>query len=72
MKLYLGDIVQTRKPHPCGSDRWEVIRTGMDIRIRCLGCGHIVLLPRRRFERAVKRLLHRAIEEPPPAGSAGG
>lgn len=67
IKFYLGDVVQTRKAHPCGADRWEIIRTGMDIRIRCQGCGHVVLLPRRRFERAIKRILHRTVEEPPPA-----
>ncbi|NLG67937.1 MAG: DUF951 domain-containing protein, partial [Firmicutes bacterium] len=41
LKLYLGDVVQMRKSHPCGSDQWEVLRTGMDIRIRCVGCGHV-------------------------------
>ena len=53
----LGHIVQMRKSHPCGSDRWEVMRTGMDFRIRCQGCGHVVMLPRKRFERAVKDIV---------------
>jgi len=74
MKFYVGDVVMLRKPHPCGTNRWEVLRTGMDFRIRCLGCGHWVMLPRRRFERAVKRILQRAVEEPPlpGPGSAAG
>lgn len=63
MKFYLGDVVRMRKPHPCGDDRWEVMRTGMDFRIRCLGCGRVVLLPRKRFEKGVKEILHRPIEE---------
>lgn len=65
-KFYLGDVVRLRKPHPCGSDQWEVLRTGMDFRIRCTGCGHIVMLPRRRFERAVKAVVRRIMEEHPP------
>lgn len=69
IKFYLGDVVQTRKAHPCGSDQWEIIRTGMDIRVRCLGCGHVVLMPRRRFERAFKRLVRRPLEEPPSGGA---
>ncbi len=66
LKLYLGDVVQMRKSHPCGSDQWEVLRTGMDIRIRCMGCRHVVLMPRRRFERAFKRFVRRPVLEPPP------
>ncbi|OUM97654.1 MAG: DUF951 domain-containing protein [Firmicutes bacterium ZCTH02-B6] len=62
-KFYLGDVVQMRKAHPCGSDQWEVMRTGMDFRIRCLGCGRVVMLPRRRFERQVKAIVKRVIED---------
>lgn len=53
----LGDVVETKKPHPCGSNRWEVTRLGADIGSRCLGCGHYVMMPRRRFERAVRRVV---------------
>ena len=49
-KFYVGDIVQLRKGHPCGSDQWEVMRTGMDFRMKCLGCGHVVMLPLSAFE----------------------
>ena len=38
-KFYIGDIVKMRKVHPCGSDEWEVIRVGADIKIKCLGCS---------------------------------
>ncbi len=57
IEIRLGDIVQLRKAHPCGSDRWEVYRVGADVGLRCTGCGHRVMLPRRKFERAVKRVL---------------
>ena len=59
-----GDIVQMRKPHACGSDRWRIYRVGADIGIRCLGCGRRVMLPRRKFERGVKRVLPGAEGEP--------
>ena len=52
----VGDIAQTRKPHPCGSDRWEVYRVGGDIGLRCLNCGRLVMLSYTQFARAVKRL----------------
>lgn len=56
-EFYLGDIVQTRKGHPCGSDQWEVIRVGADIKIKCTGCGRIVMLPRSQFEKSVKKII---------------
>lgn len=52
----LGDVVKMKKMHPCGSDMWEIIRTGMDFRIKCTGCGRVVMLPRVKFERAVKSI----------------
>ena len=54
MEIRLGDVVRLRKPHPCGSYEWEVVRLGADIGIRCLGCRRRVLLERRIFERRVK------------------
>ena len=63
LDVQVGDVVQMRKTHPCGSDRWRVYRVGADIGIRCLGCKRRLLLPRRKFERAVKRVLHDASSE---------
>jgi hypothetical protein len=57
--IRLGDIVQMRKPHPCGASQWEVVRLGADIGIRCQGCGRRVLLPRSQFTRQVKALISR-------------
>lgn len=53
----IGDVVRLRKTHPCGSTDWEVTRTGIDFGLRCLGCGRRVMVPRRKFERAVKQVL---------------
>ena len=50
----VGDVVTMKKPHPCGSAQWEITRTGMDFGIKCCGCGHFVMLPRAKFEKAVK------------------
>ena len=53
----LGDVVQMKKAHPCGSNEMEIIRMGMDIRIRCVGCKHSVLVPRAKFESKLKKVL---------------
>jgi hypothetical protein len=69
-KLYLGDIVEMRKPHPCGGRQWEVVRVGADIGLRCCTCGHRVLLPRRRFAHQAKRFIQRGADAPPPLGES--
>ncbi len=51
MDIQLGDIVKLKKPHPCGSSEWEVIRVGMDFKLKCLGCGHLVMVPRKLVEK---------------------
>lgn len=58
----LGDIVQTRKPHPCGSCNWEIIRLGADIKLKCVQCGRIVMLPRVKFEKSVKKIIKSSAE----------
>ena len=55
MEYIIGDIVHMKKPHPCGSYQWEVIRVGADFKIKCVKCGHIVMIPRVKFEKAVKK-----------------
>ncbi|EAK8406187.1 DUF951 domain-containing protein [Listeria monocytogenes] len=59
----LNDVVEMKKPHPCGTNRFKIIRMGMDIRIKCKGCGHSVMIPRREFERKVKKILVKAEQE---------
>ena len=57
MKYSVGDVVKLRKVHPCGGTEWEVLRVGMDFRIKCLGCGRVVMLPRPDFEKSVKTVV---------------
>lgn len=54
LRLAVGDILRLKKRHPCGSERWEVLRTGVDVRIKCCGCGRIVLIPRDKLLRSVR------------------
>ena len=59
MDIRTGDILTMKKVHPCGEKRWLVLRTGMDFKLRCLGCGHEVMGPRSKFERNVKAVEHK-------------
>jgi hypothetical protein len=59
----INDIVQMKKPHPCGENQWKIIRMGMDIRIKCEGCQHSVLIPRKQFEKKMKKVLIKHEEE---------
>ncbi len=54
VKYRVGDVVRMRKAHPCGGDTWEIMRTGVDFRIKCLKCGRVVMVPRPKFEKSVK------------------
>lgn len=57
----LNDIIEMKKEHPCHkSKQWKIIRMGADIRIKCLGCGSSVLMPRVKFEKKLKRVVERA------------
>lgn len=56
----LNDVVEMKKSHPCGENRWKIIRMGMDIRIKCLGCDHSVMIPRREFTKKVKKVLEKS------------
>jgi hypothetical protein len=67
VEINVGDIAIMRKTHPCGSARWTVYRIGADIGIKCLGCGRRVMLPRRKFERAVKSLQPQTAPDEPPS-----
>ncbi|MBU0494908.1 MAG: DUF951 domain-containing protein [Chloroflexi bacterium] len=65
----LGDVVRLRKPHPCGSYEWRVIRLGADIGLVCQTCSHYVLLPRSKLERRMKGFVARG---PAEANTNGG
>jgi hypothetical protein len=62
LELFLEDVVRLRKPHPCGSLDWTIVRLGADIGLRCHGCNRKVLLPRRDLEKRLKTFVSRGPE----------
>lgn len=54
MVYKVGDIVETKKTHPCGSNKWEIVRTGIDFKLKCQGCGHLVTLERQKAFKIIK------------------
>ena len=56
MDLAVGDILQMKKAHPCGSHEWELLRVGQDLKMKCCGCGHLVMAPRRQIEKNIKKI----------------
>ncbi len=60
VNIKIGDIVRLRKPHPCGSYEWEVVRVGADIGLKCLKCQRKVLLERNTFERRLKEVVSKS------------
>ena len=57
MDLKLHDRVELKKPHPCGGKQWEILRVGMDIKLRCLTCGHELMLTRSKVEKSIRKIL---------------
>ena len=62
MDIQVGDILSLKKPHPCGSKEWQVLRIGADFKLRCLGCGHEIMGARSKFEKQI-RAIDRAEEK---------
>lgn len=56
MDIQLKDIVKLKKQHPCGSYEWEVLRVGIDFRLKCMGCGHQIMMPRKQVEKNVRNI----------------
>ena len=57
VEVLVGDLLEMRKPHPCGCKVWEVLRVGMDFRMRCTGCSRELMLPRARVLKSVKKII---------------
>ena len=85
MDIHVGDVLKMKKAHPCGSQEWLVLRVslprllprvGMDFRMRCLGCGHEVMLPRNKAEKSVRKVYRDGtevkLEARPAKGGQGG
>lgn len=56
MDVKVGDVLELKKQHPCGSREWQVLRVGMDFKMRCTGCGHEMMIPRSKAEKAVRKI----------------
>lgn len=56
MDVRVGDVLELKKQHPCGSKRWQVLRVGMDFRLRCEGCQHEMMVPRSRIEKSIRKI----------------
>ena len=56
MDIQINDILTMKKPHPCGEKRWQVLRTGADFRLRCLGCGHEIMVARFKAEKNIRSI----------------
>jgi hypothetical protein len=56
LDVQVGDIVTTKKPHPCGENRWKVLRIGADFKMECVGCGHQIMTPRSKIEKNIKKI----------------
>lgn len=57
MDIHVGDVLELKKTHPCGSRAWLVLRVGMDFKLRCQGCGHEVMTPRSKAEKSIKKVI---------------
>lgn len=55
MEYNVGDIVRTKKEHPCGSKLWELTRVGVDFKLKCLGCGNIIVMERQKALKAITK-----------------
>lgn len=63
MNIQPGDRLTMKKPHPCGSKEFEVLRIGADFKIKCLGCEHVVIVPRSKIEKNIKNVKQKEGEE---------
>lgn len=57
MDVRVGDVLELKKTHPCGSRLWTVLRVGMDFRLRCQGCGHELMTPRSKIEKSIRKII---------------
>ena len=57
MDIHLGDILVMKKTHPCGDKQWKVLRVGADFRLKCLGCGHEIMIPRLKAEKNIRNVI---------------
>lgn len=63
MDVQVRDILTMKKEHPCGSKQWLVLRSGMDFRLRCLGCGHEIMTPRGKAEKNIRQITRDGVDQ---------
>ena len=59
-KFDVGDVIRMKKPHPCGSYEWEILRVGADFRLKCVGCGHQIMVSRKLVEKNTMQITKKA------------
>jgi len=62
MDIHVGDVLKMKKKHPCGDDRWEVLRIGADFKMRCLGCSREIMNARSKIEKGIKKVIREGTE----------
>ena len=67
----VGDVVTMKKPHPCGSKEWEILRVGADFRLKCMGCGHQIMIARKLVEKNTKDLKKKSLKKSRFYGNIG-
>ncbi len=55
MSYQIGELVEMKKPHPCGTNKWEIVRVGADFKLKCCACNHLIMISREKFEKSVKK-----------------
>lgn len=63
MDIQVGNVIKMKKAHPCGSHEWEVLRIGADFRLKCLGCEHQIMIPRRQAEKNIREVRRKNEQE---------
>ena len=63
MDLHVGDIIKMKKQHPCGTNEWKILRTGIDFRLECMGCGRQVMVSRKLVEKNFRGMIKKAEEK---------
>ena len=62
MEYNIGDIVELKKEHPCGSKNWEIIRIGVDFKLKCMGCNHVIIVERQKALKMIKKIIKKSEE----------
>ena len=62
MEINIGDIIKLKKQHPGGSKEWDVLRVGMDFRLKCMGCEHQIMIARKQVEKNIRGIQQKELD----------